>query len=164
LADINVPIENIQKWLQNFTPFLSKMMRVLPIVVGTISSIMLILLFLEIITFQLFVLWFFVGLAITGTQLKKINALHENASKAEDTFEQYYKLISKIENTEFESALLQQQQQKVMTEKVKASQILKQFASILNAFDQRKNMLFGVLANGLLLFKSRRLVFCNCFF
>ena len=85
----------------------------------------------------MFLIWFFIGLGITGTQLKKINKLYSNANKVKDTFEQYYKLVDKIENANFEAALLQEKQQLVISDKEKASQILKQFASILNAFDQR---------------------------
>ncbi|SHJ27705.1 MutS-related protein [Aquimarina spongiae] len=151
LVQVTVPIAKIQKWLDGFTPFLPKIMRVLPVIVSAISAILVVLLFLNIITLQVLVFWFFIGLAITGTQIKKINALYNDANKVKDTFEQYYKLVSKIENTEFEATLLKEKQQLVISEKEKASQTLKHFASILNAFDQRNNMMFGVLANGLLL-------------
>jgi len=121
------------------------------LVVSVISAMLVVLLFLDIITLQVLVFWFFIGLSITGTQIKKINVLYNNAGRAKDTFEQYYKLIDKIESTHFDAELLQEKQQLVIGNKEKASHILKQFASILNAFDQRNNMLFGVLANGLLL-------------
>ncbi len=151
LVDVNLPIVVIKNWLQNFTPFLPKIMRILPMLVSGISAILLILLFLNMISFNMFLFWFFTGLAITGTQLKKINALYNDASKVKDTFEQYYKLVDKIENTTFDSVLLQEKQQLVISEKEKASETLKQFARILSAFDQRNNMMFGVLANGLML-------------
>ncbi len=151
LANATVPIANIKKWLQNYSSFVPKIMKVLPVIITGISLVMFVLLFLNIITFQLFVLWFFVGLAITGTQLKKVNALYNDASKVKDTFEQYYKLVDKIENTNFEAKLLQEKRQLVISDSEKASHTLKQFASILSALDQRNNMLFGVIANGLFL-------------
>ncbi|WP_109302411.1 DNA mismatch repair protein MutS [Aquimarina sp. AU474] len=151
LVSVTVPISTIQKWLQNYTFFVPKIMRLLPAIISGISLILLVLLFLDIITLQVYVFWFFIGLAITGTQIKKINVLYSNANKVKDTFEQYYKLVDKIENTPFDSTLLQEKQQLVITTTEKASQTLKQFASILNAFDQRNNMMFGVLANGLML-------------
>ncbi|WP_378179073.1 DNA mismatch repair protein MutS [Aquimarina sp. SS2-1] len=151
LVHVSVPVSTIQKWLQNYTPFVPKIMRWLPAIVSTISAVMLVLLFLEVITFQVFLLWFFIGLGITGSQLKKINILYNEANKVKDTFEQYYKLVDKIENSDFESALLQQKQQDVINTQEKASDILKQFASILSAFDQRNNMMFGIFANGLIL-------------
>ncbi|EZH71405.1 DNA mismatch repair protein MutS [Aquimarina atlantica] len=151
LVNVSVSVSLIQKWLQNYTAFVPKVMRILPAIVSGISLILLTLLFLNMITFTMFLIWFFIGLGITGTQLKKINKLYSNANKVKDTFEQYYKLVDKIENANFEAALLQEKQQLVISDKEKASQTLKQFASILNAFDQRNNMMFGVLANGLLL-------------
>ncbi|WP_103069509.1 MutS-related protein [Aquimarina sediminis] len=151
LVNTTVSVSMIQKWLQNYTSFVPKVMRWLPIVVSGISLVMLILLFTEIITFNHFLMWFFIGLGITGTQLKKVNKLYTDSNQAKDTFEQYYKLVDKIENTKFESVLLQEKQQLVIHEKEKASNTLKKFASILNALDQRNNMMFGVLANGLML-------------
>lgn len=151
LAEVSTSISVIQKWLQNYTLVIPKIMRILPAILSTISVLLLVLLFVEIITFNMFIIWFFVGLGITGTQLKKINTLYRNSNQAKDTFEQYYKLVDKIENTKFEAALLQEKQQLVIDQKEKASLTLKQFADILNAFDQRNNMLFGVLANGLFL-------------
>ncbi|WP_271765779.1 MutS-related protein [Aquimarina algiphila] len=151
LVNVTVTVSSIQKWLQHYTSFVPKLMRVLPAIVSGISIIMLILLFTEVITFNIFLLWFFIGLGITGTQIKKINKLYSDANKVKDTFEQYYKLVDKIENTDFQASLLQEKKQLVISETEKASHTLKQFASILNAFDQRNNMMFGVLANGLIL-------------
>ncbi|MBW1295992.1 DNA mismatch repair protein MutS [Aquimarina litoralis] len=151
LVDVSIPISKIQTWLQKYTPFVPKIMRILPTIVSVISVTLLVLLFLEVITFQMFLIWFFIGLGITGSQLKKINNLYSDANKVKDTFEQYYKLVDLIEKGDFESELLQKKQQEVINKKEKASLILKQFASILNAFDQRNNMMFGIFANGLFL-------------
>ncbi|SEL60664.1 MutS domain V [Aquimarina amphilecti] len=151
LVDVSASVSTIRNWLQNYVPFVPKIMKVLPTIISSISVVLLVLLFLEIITFQMFLIWFFIGLGITGSQLKKINSLYNQANKVKDTFEQYYKLVDKIESSNFESTLLRERQQNVINDKEKASLILKQFASILNAFDQRNNMMFGVFANGLLL-------------
>ncbi|MBP2831725.1 DNA mismatch repair protein MutS [Aquimarina sp. U1-2] len=151
LVDNTTTILSIQKWLKNYTYFVPRIMRFLPTVVTSISMVMLVLLFFNVITFNIFLLWFFVGLGITGTQLKKINRLYSQANKAKLTFEQYHKLIRTIENTKFTSVLLQEKQQLVIREKEKASKTLRQFAKVLSAFDQRNNMMFGVVANGLML-------------
>ncbi|MFC5048152.1 DNA mismatch repair protein MutS [Aquimarina hainanensis] len=151
LVQVDVSIPVIEKWLDNYTPFVPKVMKVLPMIISTISVIMMILLFTETISFSVFLYWFFVGLIITGARLKKINTLYSESNQVKDTFEQYYKLIDKIEAASFTAPLLQEQQQHIISEKEKTSLVLKQFATILNAFDQRNNMLFGVLANGLFL-------------
>ncbi|GAA4275521.1 MutS-related protein [Aquimarina mytili] len=151
LAHTTVSVSAILGWLKNYTFWVPKIMRILPAIFSGISVLMLVLLFLNFITFSMFLLWFFIGLTITGTQLKKINILYNDANKVKNTFEQYYKLVDKIENTDFEASLLKEKQQLVVSKKEKASQTLKQFASILSAFDQRNNMMFGVIANGLIL-------------
>lgn len=151
LVKVTVAVPVIKKWLQNYQPFIPKILRVLPTIFSVISLVLLVLLFLEIITFKIFITWFFVGLGITGTKLKKINTLYNESGQIKDTFEQYYKLVDQIEKTTFSSPLLQQKQKNVINGKEKASSVLKEFAGILNAFDQRNNMLFGALANGLML-------------
>ncbi|WP_299434928.1 DNA mismatch repair protein MutS [uncultured Aquimarina sp.] len=151
LVDVSISVSTIRQWLQNYTPFVPKIMRILPAIVSGISVLMIVLLFLNIITFNTLLIWFFIGLGITGSQLKKINVLYSKSNKVKDTFEQYYKLVDQIEKSNFESTLLQEKQQDVINEKEKASVILKQFATILSALDQRNNMMFGVLANGLFL-------------
>lgn len=156
LVTVTVPIVSIQKWFQNYTPFVPKFMRALPGVITGVSSVALVLLFMGWMNFNLFLLWFMIGLVITGTQLFKINALYSNANQVKDTFVQYYKLVDKIENAKFEASLLKKKQQQLSHDDQKASLVLKQFASILNAFDQRNNMLFGFLANGLLLWDIRQ--------
>ncbi|OED39435.1 DNA mismatch repair protein MutS, partial [Flavobacteriaceae bacterium (ex Bugula neritina AB1)] len=151
LVNITTPITTIRKWLLDYQSFVPKIMKVLPGIISGISAILVVLLFLEIITFQIFLYWFFIGLAITGSQLKKINQLYSHANKVKDTFEQYYKLVDRIESMSFASDLLKEKQQNVINNKRKASGTLKQFAKILDAFDQRNNMIYGIFANGLLL-------------
>lgn len=151
LVNVSVPVSMIQKWLQSYKIWVPKVMGVLPYIISAISVVMISMLFLNYITFNMFLMWLFIGLGITGTQLKKINILYRESNQVKDTFEQYYKLVDKIESMTFEAQFLKEKQQLVSNEKEKASLILKEFASILNAFDQRNNMLFGVFANGLLL-------------
>ncbi|TPN87356.1 MutS-related protein [Aquimarina algicola] len=156
LVKVTTSTNVIKKWFKNYTPFVPKIMKYLPTIFSVISLIMVTLLFLETITFNIFLLWLFVGFGITGTQIKKINVLYREANKVKDTFDQYYRLVDKIENTSFTANILKEKQQLIITEKEKASLILKKFASILNAFDQRNNMLFGVIANGLLLWDLKQ--------
>ncbi|KAA1244066.1 DNA mismatch repair protein MutS [Aquimarina sp. RZ0] len=156
LVDTTVSVSVIKKWLQNYAPFVPKIMKVLPVIVSAISVLMITLLFLELITFQLFIIWFLIGLGITGSQLKKINTLYSHANKVKDTFEQYYRLVDRIEKISFSSDLLKEKQQNVINDAEKASQTLKQFAKILDAFDQRNNMMYGIFGNGLLLWDIRQ--------
>ena len=151
LVNVTVSITVIQEWFDRYKAFVPSVMKRIPLLFTLVSIAMVTLLFFDIVTFQVLLYWFFFGLGITGVYLKKINALYNDASKVQDTFEQYYKLVALIEKENFEADLLTERKNLVITEKEKASVVLKQFASILGAFDQRNNMLFGAVANGLLL-------------
>ena len=148
-TSISVPV--ILEWMQDYKAFVPRIMSILPKVVTAISIVALGLLIFEVISFSMFLIWFAVGLLITGTQLKKINKLYIHANEVKDTFEQYYKLVALIEEIQLQSPLLVEKQSVFVNQKTKASKVLKEFATILNAFDQRNNMLFGVAANGLFL-------------
>ena len=146
-----VPIDNIIKWILNYNPYLSKVIRIIPMIFSLISLILLVLFFFEVVSSTIILLWFFTGLGIIGTQVKKINALYHQAGKAKDTFDQYAKLVAQIETTEFTSVLLTTEKSKLTSQQKKASVALKKFAKILDAFDQRNNMLYGIFGNGFLL-------------
>ncbi|MDX1315454.1 MAG: DNA mismatch repair protein MutS, partial [Eudoraea sp.] len=81
----------------------------------------------------------------------RINALSVSVSRAMDTFQQYHKLIALLESVSFRSELLSKKQKLYRQEQDSVSQLLRKFADILHAFDQRNNMIFGFLGNGLLL-------------
>ncbi|RZS99724.1 MutS-related protein [Aquimarina brevivitae] len=151
LVAVDVPVADIQNWFDKFKPFVSSAVAKLPKVFSVISLTLISLLFFEVIPFSILLYWFFLGLGITGVFIKKINSLYQDANQVQNTFEQYYKLVALIEKETFTSELLRAKQQQVIDQKEKASTVLKKFARILGAFDQRNNMLFGALANGLVL-------------
>ncbi|WP_378186349.1 DNA mismatch repair protein MutS [Aquimarina sp. W85] len=156
LVDTTVDIFTITNWLTTYQKFVPKVMRILPQIITTISITLFILLFLGIIGFNQLLIWLFVGLGITGLNLKHINKLYTNSNQAKDTFEQYYKLLEKIETTTFDASILKEKQQQILNKDIQASKTVKEFAKILNAFDQRNNMIFGVVANGFLLWDLRQ--------
>ncbi|TYP77213.1 MutS-related protein [Aquimarina intermedia] len=156
LANVTVGLPTIMKWLHTYTPFVPKIMRVLPNIITGISVVIFALLFLEIISFNQLLIWLFIGLGITGIKLKQINKLYSNANQVKDTFEQYYKLLEKVESTTFEASILKEKQQRILREGTQASKVVQEFAKILNAFDQRNNMIFGVVANGFFLWDLRQ--------
>lgn len=160
LVNVTVAISSIQKWFEEYKFFVPAFIKWVPLLFTSISICLTTLLFFDVITFQGLLYWFFLGLGITGVYLKKINVLYNNANKVQSTFEQYYKLVDLIEKEHFTTNLLTDKKNIVISNKEKASIVLKQFAGILSAFDQRNNMMFGVLANGLFLWdiwQSRRI-------
>lgn len=95
------------------------------------------------------------GLLITGRFLKKIKGLSQDTDKARETFRQYAKLLSAIENEAFTAGLLKEQQALIRTESLKASQIFSLFSKRLDALDSRNNLIGAIFGNGFLLMDIR---------
>ena len=147
LIKVNESIETIVNWLKKHQAFVPKSMRYLPDVFGGLSLVVFVLSYFSLIPNSLIVLWFFVGLSITGIYIKKINDLYLYANKAKETFKQYHQLLAFIEKETFTSKILKQRQTEIKTESKKASKIFLELSKILDAFDQRNNMIVGIFAN-----------------
>lgn len=151
LVKIQHPADQILNWIRSYTSTLPSFMAYLPKIFRVISCLLVALVFFQLIGYQILLLFFLVGLGISGIYLKKINRIYTEAGKAKDTFLQYHKLLDKIENAEFSSEILQEQQKNIMLDKEKASTIFKEFSKILDNFDQRNNMIMALVGNGFLL-------------
>ncbi|MFS4455988.1 MutS-related protein [Maribacter sp. 2304DJ31-5] len=158
LVKTEVSYTIIVNWLNAYKGFVPKYMQVLPMLFSFVSVLNFGLYFMDILNGWGVVLWLFVGLGITGTYLKRINKLSAHTSKVQSTFQQYYRLILELENTNFKSPWLKQQQSIVINDVAKTSKKLSEFSKILNALDQRNNMLFGIVGNGFLLWDLQQCV------
>ncbi len=137
--------------LHDHTFFVPKTMRILPIVFSVISLLILGAAFMDIIGLKQVLLWFFIGLGISGFYVKKVNDLSAKMDKTQEVFQQYHYLLMQIEKANFASARLKSLQNDIAIEKEKASSVARKFSRRLDAFDQRKNMLLGIFFNGFLL-------------
>jgi DNA mismatch repair ATPase MutS len=98
-----------------------------------------------------------VALLFTGTFLKKTT---EVSTKAEDLLKDvssYTDYIKRIENETFQEQLNQEAQARLKGDQP-ASESLNQLKSILNAFDNRNNMIMGIVLNAFLLWDVRCLL------
>jgi hypothetical protein len=148
--------QSIIKWLKEYQPFLGTLHYCLSIGFSISSVLILVLGIMEIIPIKYAGYWLLLGLAITGRFLKKINNLAENTEKAKDTFRQYTLLLEQIEQNEFTSELLNEQQQKIQSEGLKASQIFAKFSKALDALDNRNNLISAIFGNGYFLWDIRQ--------
>ncbi|WP_299097126.1 DNA mismatch repair protein MutS [uncultured Winogradskyella sp.] len=148
--------KSIIDWLKDYKPFLNATLYWLTIGFSVASVALLVLGFTEIIPIKYAGYWLLLGLAITGRFLKSINNVAQNTEKAKDTFRQYALLLKEIEQKEFRSELLQQQQQKIQSEGEKASQIFTKFSKALDALDNRNNFISAIFGNGYLLWDIRQ--------
>ncbi|GHC47218.1 MutS-related protein [Ulvibacter litoralis] len=157
LVQVETSASQIIQWLKQHKSFVPRVMKYLPLVFMALSLGIFVLNYFAILPLSVTTLWFFIGLGITGVYVKRINQLYQNASKAKDTFKQYYQLLALIEAETFTSEALQKKQQEIKTEHKKASEIFLEFSKILDAFDQRNNMMVGVFSNA---FALRDLQLC----
>ena len=147
LINVNESIKSIVNWLHQHSFFTPKSMKFLPNIFGIISLVLLVLSYFDLIPNSVVITWAIIGLGISGLYLKKINNLYLHANKVKETFKQYHQLLAFIESETFTSEILKQKQEEIKTEIKKASEIFLEFSKILDAFDQRNNMIIGVFAN-----------------
>ncbi len=151
LTKAEISSESIFKWLTNYSPFVSKLMRILPLIFSVISLLVFGLYFADIISIAVVFLNLLIGLGITGMHMKNISVLVAEASKAQSTFQQYNKLLTGIEDTEFKSSYLKKWKGEVVVEAEKTSEIIKKFANELNNLDKKNNVIYAIIANGFFL-------------
>ncbi|MCF6348532.1 MAG: DNA mismatch repair protein MutS [Flavobacteriaceae bacterium] len=151
LVKVQHPAKVIIDWIHNYKAVFPQILSLLPMVFSVVSLLLIVLASTKIISGQFVIVWFFIGLGISGIYLKKVNQLYKDATKAKDTFKQYHKLLNEIETTTFTSQILKEKQQDIQTESQKASLIFAKFSKTLDALDQRNNMIMAVVGNAFLL-------------
>ncbi len=149
LLDNDKEPKQMLQWIEEYKSFVPSMYRWLPWVIFVASIASVVLYFNDLINGWFIAGIFFLGLGITRHFLKQINEFSIEISKLELFFQQYSKLILSIEKEEFQSELLVDLKNKILTTGDPASQRLQQLAKAIGRLDQRYNMLFGILANGL---------------
>ena len=143
----------ITKWILNYTAVFPKFLSTLQIVFSLFSLAFISLFSFDVVSFTYVLIWFFIGLFITGKFLKKTNNLYTETDKLRETFKQYHQLLNEIENEIFIAKNLVEKQNIIKSENKKASLIFKEFSKILDAFDNRNNIIIAVLGNGLFLWE-----------
>jgi hypothetical protein len=156
LVKTDATTKTIVSWLNGYKSYVPKFMGVMPNVFSLISLIFIGGYLLGMLPgFPIFIILVF-GLLISGVYLKNTSKLASDANKVQSTFQQYQKLILKIEKETFTSDLLQEKKDSVVAKEHLASKILRDFSEILSALDQRNNMFFALLGTGFLLWDLRQ--------
>jgi hypothetical protein len=148
----------IVRYIQDYKAVFSKLVLPLPILFSILSSLLIGLVSFQMISYTLLLLWFIIGLVVTAIFFKRIEAIYANAGKSKTIFKQYHLLLQEIENGNFSSEILQEKQEIIQSENLKASAIFMKFSKILDAFDQRNNVLIFVLGNAFFLKDLRNAV------
>ncbi|MDN3722758.1 DNA mismatch repair protein MutS [Aequorivita sp. SDUM287046] len=151
LVKTEVSATEVTDWLKDYKTFVPKWIIPVSFIFSIVSVAVIVANYFDLVSGYAIAGWFFLGLAISGRYLKKVNDLSSHTSKIQSTFEQFHKLILEIENQEFSSELLSEKRSLVVNVDKKASAILKKFAKHLDALDQRNNMFIGAITNGFML-------------
>ena len=151
LAKGGVAIGNLLDWLEDYEPFVPDYARWLPWVMGLVAVGSWTLFFVDLLPGWFLVLLLFAGLGLTSIYLKKIGELAMKATKAQNTFAQYQRLVASIESAPFNAELLLGYQEKLQWEGAAVSDALHVFSRALNALEQRNNFLIAIFGNGYLL-------------
>lgn len=156
LVKADTPVPNIVKWLGTYIPYVPKTMRYIPDLFSLASLGCIVGYLLGLLPGFTIALMLIFGLLISGAFFKKTSKLASDTNRLQSTFQQYQKLILKIEEVSFSSDFLRAKRDRIISHEKKASKVLKQFSDILGALDQRNNMIFSFLGNGFLLWDLRQ--------
>ena len=151
LIKVESSAPEIVAWLKDYKSFIPKIMKWLPTVFSVGSIIIFILYGFDLIPALGIGIWLGIGLGVTGKYKKKTDELSQKIDEVKDTFKQYSSLLHQIEHQEFSTSLLKSRQQQIMAADKRASQIFKDFSKLIEAFDNRKNILSAVISNGFML-------------
>ncbi|MCP4976812.1 MAG: hypothetical protein GY931_11675 [Maribacter sp.] len=151
LTKTETSTKQITNWLSSYTPFIPDMMIYVPWVFSMASFGVIVLYFLGVLPESMLILWPFLGLGITGIFTKKITKLTSDTTKIQSTFKQYNKLLTILEETEFESQLLKGKREQVINDKQKSSLVLREFSKLLGSLDQNNNLIYLIFGNGFFL-------------
>ena len=131
--------------------FLSKLTKVVIISFLSFLLVSIVLISFNVWSVDIVAYLFFVGLFISGSRLKNINRVHGEVASLGNYLDRYSNLIKHVEQTDYTSSYLKEVKEKLSTDGKKASVVMKQLAGHIKLFDQRLNMLLGVVLNGFFL-------------
>lgn len=141
----------IVSWFANYSTFTNRYSPALVWGMSSVSLAVMMLYAFDFIGWIYLLIWFFVGVGIIGRFLKNISKLASDSGQVQNTFERYHILLDRIETEKFESEQLVNWQSKIHQKDKKASEIFREFSKLLNALDQRNNIIVSIPANGFFL-------------
>ncbi|UII81407.1 DNA mismatch repair protein MutS [Flagellimonas sp. CMM7] len=151
LVKIEVSAKSVVDWLANYKIFVPKRAKLISTIFSILSIAVWALYFLDFLSGYIVFGVFLLGLAISGRYLKGINKLAVHTTQIQSTFRQYARLISLLENQKFNANYLKREQNKVVRKENSSSALLKKFSKLLDALDQRNNILISIVANSFFL-------------
>ncbi len=151
--------EWLTKWLNETPKYYKKnIYKIILIVLPVLAFFTLTLCIIGIVPYSVFILYAVFQLFIIGVNMKSIAEKHRNVSKSYKVLMRYASLLQAISGEKYQSDFLKEMQNKLLTDRSVAHQSLQQLAKIVNALDNRLNMLFAVIADIFLLWDLQCMV------
>lgn len=150
--------EEIVNWLHTYDLSFPRILGGISKVFSFLSVAIIIAVGMGYLRFSHLLVWYFLGLGLSGIYLMKVTKLYNGATNAKATFQQYYKLLEHLEKTNFSSEMLQKKHAEVASDTKSVAKLLKNFFNHLDALDQRNNILFAIIGNGLFLWDIQQAV------
>lgn len=112
-----------------------------------------------ILPFYGFTVLFLFQLVLTGLLNKRINEIHSLVTRRLSSLKKYGKLLNIIQDNDFNAPMLKSVQRYLRSEGMSPSDHIKKLSNIVNAFDNRLNIIAAVLLNGLFLWDINCVLF-----
>ncbi len=151
LVKTEASASDVSRWLREYSSFTPSFSKLISYGFSAITILSFVAYYFQLISgFVVFAL-FLLGLLISGRFMKKVGKLASKASKVQSTFDQYSKLIASIEKQEMNSDMLSRKRELIINNEAATSGKLKSFSKLLDALDQRNNVLVAFFVNGFFL-------------
>ena len=144
------------------TNAMTKHVRLLPakgallaVIYSGISLVLILLVSLQILPGQVILIPLLIGLLISGFFLRHVSKISQQSSNLAKNFRHISETLELIESEKWESELLRNAAGTADSNSTGNSKILVEFSKILAALDQRNNIFFALVANGLFLWDLR---------
>lgn len=141
--------EDLLKWMAGYTPVLPHALSWLPLAWTLVSICIFTLSITSILPYQVAIVWFIGGLMMMGFFAGRISKIGVLISRSQDVFRQYQHLLKAIEEHPFKSEYLHSLQKKLQRDQESASDSLGRLSRLIDALDQRNNLLVAVGINPL---------------
>lgn len=151
LVKTEASVGDVSTWLEKYTGFTPPFSKLLSYGFSALTILSFVAYYFQIISGYIVFVLFLLGLLISGGFMKKVGELANKASKTQSTFDQYAKLVSSIEMQEMSSTMLSRKRNTIMNKENATSGKLRSFSKLLDALDQRNNVLVAIFVNGFFL-------------
>lgn len=145
-------LQLINKWLNEPVYYENKsVFKILSLLFPLITFLSMFAVIISSAFIDLFIVLFLMQLFITVLRLRYNNRIHSVIGKRLDMLRKYKQLFGYIDNESFKSEILVRLRNKLKYNNDSADRIIGKLAGLVSAFDNRLNIIAGVMLNGLFL-------------